>query len=148
MRVSSGLMLFLALADCSVYCQVKPQSADPEKMRIVSILYAQDSKPANSQLNMASAEQQRLIGDFFFSKGNDIAAIARYKEAIKLQPDLKAAHDGLGRSLERMGKYDEAISVYQDFISRFPDSPAISEFKARIAEIYLAKVRKTLDNRK
>ncbi len=81
------------------------------------------------------AEYSTAIGDFYFSAGNDIAAINRYEEAIKLQPDLRAANDGLGRSLERMGKYEQAVAAYQNFITRFPESPAVPEFKARILKI-------------
>ena len=76
-----------------------------------------------------------LIGDFYYSNGNAVAASYRYQGAIKLQPELKAANDGLGRSLERMGKFEQAMTVYRDFILRFPDSPAVPEFKARILEI-------------
>ena len=94
-------------------------------------VYAKSSKVILYTL----AEHNCLIADFFFRIGNDIAASNRYQEAIRLQPDLRAANDGLGRSLERMGKYEQAVALYQDFISRFPDSPAVAEFKARILKI-------------
>jgi len=80
-------------------------------------------------------EYECLIGDFYYSNGNPVGALIHYQEAIKLQPELKAANDGLGRSLERMGKFEQSMTVYRNFILRFPDSPAVPEFKARILEI-------------
>ncbi len=93
-------------------------------------------------------ESECLVGDFYYSNGNDVAALNRYQRAIKFQPELKAANVGLGRSLERMGMYELAITVYRDFISRFPDSPAVSEFKGRILEIQKKSNRFCMTNGK
>lgn len=81
------------------------------------------------------AEYDCLIADFYFRNSNPVAASYRYQEAIKLQTELRAANDGLGRSLELMSQYDQAIKVYQDFISKFPNSLAVPEFRARISDI-------------
>ncbi len=80
-------------------------------------------------------EHYCLIGDFDYKIGAYGGASIRYQQAVEHQPELVAANDGLGRSLERRGMYAEAIAVYRDFISKFPDSPAVTDFKARILEI-------------
>ena len=39
-------------------------------------------------------------------------AVAEYRETIRLKPDYSAAYRGLGRSLERTGRLDEAKAAY------------------------------------
>jgi tetratricopeptide (TPR) repeat protein len=85
------------------------------------------------------AEWNCRVAEFYFSRGNYIGALGRYQEASSLQPDLKAAVDGIGRSFEIIGEYEKAVMVYRDFIARFPDSSAIPEFKSRILEIITRK---------
>jgi len=90
---------------------------------------------SNKIILYTPAEYNCQIADFYFQNSNPVGASYRYQEAIKLQPELRAANDGLGRSLELMGQYEQAIKVYQDFISKFPDSLAVPEFRARISDI-------------
>ena len=40
------------------------------------------------------------------------SAVAEYREAIRLKPDYSAAYRGLGRSLERVTRLDEARAAY------------------------------------
>jgi Flp pilus assembly protein TadD len=39
-------------------------------------------------------------------------AVSEYREAIRLKPDYSAAYRGLGRSLERVARLDEAKAAY------------------------------------
>jgi outer membrane protein assembly factor BamD (BamD/ComL family) len=81
------------------------------------------------------AQMSCKVADFYYSRGNDLGAISRYQEAIRYQPDLIAANDGLGRSYEARGEYDKALAVYKNFLEKFPESPIALEFKSRIAKL-------------
>jgi tetratricopeptide (TPR) repeat protein len=48
-------------------------------------------------------------------------AIAEYREAIRLKPDLAAAHNNLGYTLHVQGKLAEAIAEYREAIRLKPD---------------------------
>jgi Flp pilus assembly protein TadD len=52
-----------------------------------------------------------LAGAYLDARQPELAA-AEYREAIRLKPDYSAAHRGLGRSLERAGRLDEAQAAY------------------------------------
>ena len=48
----------------------------------------------------------------YLDAGQPESAVTEYREAIRLKPDYSAAYRGLGRSLERVGRLDEAKAVY------------------------------------
>ena len=48
----------------------------------------------------------------YLDAGQPESAVVEYREAIRLKPDYSAAYRGLGRSLERAGRLDEAQGVY------------------------------------
>jgi Flp pilus assembly protein TadD len=48
----------------------------------------------------------------YLDAGQPESAATEYREAIRLKPDYSAAYRGLGRSLERVGRLDEAKGVY------------------------------------
>lgn len=91
--------------------------------------------PDTVQVRIRYAQMSCKVADFYYSRGNYLAAVTRYQEAIGYQPDLVAAHNGLGRSYEARGENDKALAVYKDFLEKFPESPIALEFKSRIASL-------------
>ena len=91
--------------------------------------------PAKKEPNPALAEQNLNIGNFYFKKKNYEAAIGRYLEAIEYQPDSFPAYDALTRAYEKTGDMEKAARAYREFIGKSPDSPRLSEFRARLAKI-------------
>ena len=61
------------------------------------------------------------LGSALEKKGEIDAAIAHYREAIRLKPDFVLAQSNLGAALGRQGKFDEAISHLQEAIRLKPD---------------------------
>jgi cytochrome c-type biogenesis protein CcmH/NrfG len=78
-------------------------------------------------------------------------AIAEYRDAIRITPDLPEAHVSLGVALAGQGKLDEAVAEYRAAIQLPPDSAATQYFlgKALAAQgkrdEAIAEFRKTLD---
>ena len=60
-------------------------------------------------------------GNQLLEEGNLEEAIAAYRSAIELNPDLSWSHHNLGQALAKLGKLDEAISAYQRAIELNPD---------------------------
>ncbi len=48
-------------------------------------------------------------------------AIVQYQEALKLDPALAQAHNGLGAALAREGRDDEAMAQYEEALRLKPD---------------------------
>jgi predicted Zn-dependent protease len=63
----------------------------------------------------------------------DDQAHEAFRRAVKLDPELAAAHISLGAIAARAGKYVDAIRNYQDAIAAEPDS---AEAHYRLSEAY------------
>lgn len=60
-------------------------------------------------------------GDHFLESGNLDEAIAAYRHAIELNPDLSWSHHNLGEALAKLGQFEEAIAAYRRAIKINPD---------------------------
>ncbi len=70
------------------------------------------------------------------SRGDDAAAVQKYRELLKLQPDVIEARANLGAALARLGRLDEAIEQYRAALAR---SPANSALRLNLALAYYKK---------
>lgn len=82
---------------------------------ICSVALAQTSSP-EQLFREAVAAQQR---------GDDQTAISRYRELIKLRPEVPEVRANLGAALSHAGLYDEAIEQYQAALAKLPDNKAL-----------------------
>lgn len=55
-------------------------------------------------------------GQIYYELGNYVASDMDYKKIIEVQPYNQLGYLGLGRNLDRQGKYDEALSQYNQAI--------------------------------
>jgi formylglycine-generating enzyme required for sulfatase activity/serine/threonine protein kinase/Flp pilus assembly protein TadD len=67
------------------------------------------------------AEKHFLKGDALFSKADLNGAIAEYREAIRLKPDVADAHGLRGLELEQEGDFDGAIAEYREMVRLRPN---------------------------
>lgn len=58
-------------------------------------------------------------------RGDDTLAIRKYKELLKLRPDVVEVRANLGASLARAGRFDEAIEQYRLALARSGNNPAL-----------------------
>lgn len=68
-------------------------------------------------------------GYSFARSGDWRTAIARYREAIGIDPSFSRAHGNLGYALNRLGNYEEAIEVLDTAISLAPH-PSCYDYRA------------------
>jgi tetratricopeptide (TPR) repeat protein len=66
-------------------------------------------------------EAHNSLGSGLNAEGQHDAAIAEFKEAIRLKPDFAEAHNNLGSALEAEGQRDAGITEYKEAIRLKPD---------------------------
>jgi Flp pilus assembly protein TadD len=77
----------------------------------VCIGFAQGPTP--EQLFQEAVEAQR--------SGDDTLAVAKYRELLKLRPDVVEARANLGAALAHLHRFDEAIAEYEQALAAAPD---------------------------
>lgn len=55
-----------------------------------------------------------LIGQVDANAGRNDAAVAHYREALRIWPELPEVHNGLGEVLDRMGRTEEALGNFEE----------------------------------
>jgi tetratricopeptide (TPR) repeat protein len=61
-------------------------------------------------------------GNLLAELGDLDGAAARYREAVRLKPDVPEAHNNLGVALRRKGDFDAAIAAFQAAVRLKPDA--------------------------
>jgi|SRR3954449_6324267 len=69
-------------------------------------------KPQPPQTDERKGAASREVGEFYLERGNYHAAESRFRDALQLNPNDARAMFDLGRSLESLGRTDEAIVAY------------------------------------
>lgn len=62
-------------------------------------------------------------GFALFARGETEGAIARYRHAIEIEPDLAIAWNGLSMALAKQGELDAAIEAAEKLIELEPEDP-------------------------
>lgn len=66
------------------------------------------------------AQVHLVIGNMLKASGDLESAIAEYREAVQIEPNLANTHYELGRGLHVAGKLDEAIEEYRKALNLEP----------------------------
>ena len=70
-------------------------------------------------------EVQYNLGVIYVRLGNNDAAVAAFKDALKSKPDLTKAQNNLGVALDKAGKHEEAMEAFKGAVkndARFADA--------------------------
>jgi len=70
-----------------------------------------------------NAEEHRKKGTLLTQQGRYDEALAEFRLALRLVPDLDRAHLGLGAALQGKGDLDGAIAEYHTLLKRHPSDP-------------------------
>ena|SRR5437868_1528159 len=63
------------------------------------------------------------VGDFYFKRKNYRAALERYKDALVYKPNDAIANFRLAECQEKVGKTDDAVTHYQEYLKILPHGP-------------------------
>ncbi len=141
MKLLAKAIFFIFLASLSdprqLAAQTTPPAKKPALIRDTEKAEEKDEPEANQpkELNPLLSEKNLKIGDFYYKRKNYVAAIQRYLDAIAYQPDRTEAYEALGRAYEKNGDMTKALDTYRDFIAKFPDSPKVGSFRAKLAKL-------------
>lgn len=79
-------------------------------------------EPEVRERNPERAREEAEIGDFYMKRDNYAAAEARYREAVAFDPQWTEAYVKLAKVLGKLGRYEEAVQVCQDYLQAHPDA--------------------------
>ncbi|WP_329217792.1 tetratricopeptide repeat protein [Streptomyces sp. NBC_01485] len=83
----------------------------------------------------APAEQAAWLeraGEFAWERGEREDALRHFQEAVRLDPDQRAAQAGQGRALAALGRTSEALSAYRTALARQP----LPQYALELGELY------------
>ncbi|MEV0980608.1 tetratricopeptide repeat protein [Streptomyces sp. NPDC049915] len=83
----------------------------------------------------APAEQAAYLeraGQLAFERGEPDAALRHFEEAVRLDPDQRAAQAGQGRALAALGRTSEALNAYRVALQRQP----LPQYALELGELY------------
>ncbi len=137
LRSLNGLLLVYFTLAGAGFIQVSTSQKPPALIRDTGVAEGKTNVETakKKEYNPMLALENLKIGNYYFKKGNYVAAIGRFQDAIEYQPNLIDAYDALGRAYEKKGDKEKAISVYKDVLKRYPESPKAGEFKSRTARL-------------
>ena len=78
-------------------------------------------------------------GNIYFKQEDYAKAIADYKTAIKINPELNELNYNIGRAYYRLGQYADALTYFDRAIKKNPRDPKFYEMRA-YSKIYLRDV--------
>jgi len=101
MRYLSILILAFLLASCAVF---KPATKVEQK------------QPSQAQV---AAKVDSLIGEglILFQKGQDSLAVLKWREVLKLNPDIPEAHNYIGVVLKKENRLKQALNEFQQALA-------------------------------
>ena len=77
------------------------------------------------------AKEHLEIGNFYYKRDNYKAAVDRYRDAVRLNPEWPEPYERLVRALEKQKAYREAIEVCDQFALTNPSSNEVGDFRKR-----------------
>ncbi|MER5749638.1 tetratricopeptide repeat protein [Streptomyces sp. NPDC002088] len=78
------------------------------------------------------AAYQEQAGQLAWERGDREEALRRFREAVRLDPDQRAAQAGQGRVLAALGRTSEALAAYQAALAKQP----LPQYALELGELY------------
>ncbi len=113
-------------------------SGRPRLIRDTAVAEGEEERAAEEPLpepDPARAEQSVEIGDYYFKRKNYPAAVERYLEALRYQPDSIPAWEALSKAYEKSGQRSRAIDALKTLIEKNPDSPGIPDYRRKLERL-------------
>jgi tetratricopeptide (TPR) repeat protein len=111
--------------------QAEPQYAEPEEEDA-------SEKPRTYDFNPIEAEKDVKAGKFYLKKGTASglkAALNRFDEATKFNPQLAEAYALLGETREKLKDKKGAKAAYEKYLELAPSAKDAGEIRKRLARL-------------
>ena len=133
------LQLFTTVLLLLVAAPQPPPQRPPGKKPVLIRDERLEAKPEIFERNPAKAREFVEVGDFYYKRKNVKAAEARYRDAVRYDPQWHESYDKLIKLLEKEGLVDEAIGVCHEFIDANPESKKLSAFSKKLESLKVKK---------
>ncbi len=109
---------------------------------VSGVLWAQEPKPPEEDeslkpkeysFNPLEAEHDLQIGNYYFKKGNYKAALNRFREATRWNPNYAEAFLRLGDSEEKLRDKQAAHQAYARYLELAPDGKEAEFVRKKLA---------------
>lgn len=77
-----------------------------------------------------SPEKCVEVGNFYLKRGDLRAAVSRFRQAVKSDPDYAPAYLGLGKGYERLNENEKSLDAYEKYLAELPTSRAAERAKS------------------
>lgn len=111
--------------------QKKPPGAKQQQQEEAPPEEDESVKPKEFSFNPLEAEHDIRIGNYYFKRKNYPAALSRYEEATKWNPNLAEAYLRMGETAEKLKDKKTAKAAYQKYIELAPDSKDAERVKKK-----------------
>ena len=137
-----GRVLFLPLLlTCSLWPQQEktlpksrpPEQSKPQPQEQEPPEEDESLKPTEYSFNPLEAEKNLKVGQYYFKKGNYKAAVNRFREATKWNPNYAEAYLRLGESEEKMKDKKAAQEAYAKYVEIAPGGKEVESIKKKLA---------------
>lgn len=130
---------FMAFAGAVPGQQKSPQEPPPVQQEQAPPEEDETEKPKEYSFNPLQAEKEVRIGNFYYHKGKYQAAVTRYREATRWNPNLPEAYIRLGEAEEKQKDWKAAREAYQKFVELAADDKRSAEVRKKIAKLSKSK---------
>jgi tetratricopeptide (TPR) repeat protein len=134
--VGQSWLVAIALA-CGLWAQSDkpPQKAksDPKAQEQEPPEEDESLKPKEYSFNPLEAEHDLKIGNYYFKKGSYPAALARFREATRWNPNYADAFLRLGDTEEKLKDKAAARDAYAKYLELAPDAKDADAIKKKLA---------------
>lgn len=135
--MGAAWLLVALLAFAPVFAQQskpeKPQTPKQQQQQEEQPPEEDDSlKPKEYSFNPLEAARDIRIGNYYFKRGKYPAALSRYQEATKWNPNMAEAYLHIGETAEKLKDKATAKEAYQKYIEMAPDSKDVGRLKKKV----------------
>jgi tetratricopeptide (TPR) repeat protein len=85
--------------------------------------------------NPLPAQEDIEVGTFYMHKGDIDAAIPRFEDAIRLQPNLAKPRLLLADAYEKKGDKATAVKYYREYLQVYPTAPDAKKVQKKIDKL-------------
>jgi tetratricopeptide (TPR) repeat protein len=133
MRRVSLLALSLAGALCAQEPKKPPEQQPKEQQDQQPPEEDESLKPKEYSFNPLEAEHDLQIGNYYFKKGSLKAAMNRFREATRWNPNYAEAFLRLGDTEEKLKDKQAAREAYTKYLELSPDGKEAESVKKKLA---------------